>query len=203
MVDQFGTEMEQHPELEPEKKLLLGLLQQHRDTMLWKLDGLCEYDTRRPMTPTGTNLLGLVKHLATVELRYFTAPFGRPCPVPTAWTDNTDNADHWATADQSRAWVTDLYRRAWRVTQRAVEALALEAEGDVPWFPPERRETTLRQTLVAVIAETARHAGHADILREMIDGTSGLRRGSDFLPDRPQEWWDEQVALLENIAKSS
>ena len=61
---------------------LHSYLQTARDTVLWKLDGLSEYDVRRPLTPTGTNLLGLVKHLATVELGYFGDTFGRPLAKP-------------------------------------------------------------------------------------------------------------------------
>jgi hypothetical protein len=58
-----------------------------RATMLWKLDGLAEYDIRRPMTPTGTNLLGLIKHLSNTEVRYFGEVFGHPFPErPPRWT---------------------------------------------------------------------------------------------------------------------
>ena len=67
--------------------------------MLWKLDGLSEYDIRRPLTPTGTNLLGLVKHLASVELGYFGEVFGRPSDIPLPWFEENaePNADLWAT----------------------------------------------------------------------------------------------------------
>jgi hypothetical protein len=65
--------------IEPNPKAdLLRYLQDGRDALLWKLDGLSEYDIRRPLTPTGTNLLGLVKHIASVELGYFGDTFGRP-----------------------------------------------------------------------------------------------------------------------------
>ena len=60
------------------KETLVEYLQSARDAMVWKVEGLSEYDARRPMTPTGTNLLGLVKHLASVELGYFGDTFGRP-----------------------------------------------------------------------------------------------------------------------------
>ena len=61
---------------------LLDYLQGARETLLWKLDGLGEYDIRRPLTPTGTNLLGLVKHQAGGELIYFGDVFGRPPAQP-------------------------------------------------------------------------------------------------------------------------
>lgn len=89
-------------------------LQDARDALLWKLEGLGEYDVRRPLTPTGTNLLGLVKHLAGVELWYLGDAFGRP-PAERPWTPDEarDNADFWATADESRDLIIGAYRRAW------------------------------------------------------------------------------------------
>src|SRR5437660_8313064 len=79
-------------------------LQASRDALLWKLDGLSEYDIRRPLTPTGTNLLGLVKHVASVEFGYFGDPFGRRSGESLPWFDDGAevNADMWATPDQSR-----------------------------------------------------------------------------------------------------
>ena len=67
------------------KAELQSYLQGARNVLVWKLDGLSEYDIRRPMTPTGTNLLGLVKHCAGVELGYFGFVFGRPADEPTPW----------------------------------------------------------------------------------------------------------------------
>jgi len=61
-------------------------LRRERNTLLWKLDGLSEYDARRPLTATGTNLVGLVKHVATVEARYFGEVFDRPSPEPSRTT---------------------------------------------------------------------------------------------------------------------
>ena len=80
-------------------------LQEGRDALVWKLEGLSEYDVRRPMTPTGTNLLGLVKHVAYVELGYFGAVFGRPVPAAQVWMDDEGSDptwDLWATAEESR-----------------------------------------------------------------------------------------------------
>ncbi len=89
--------------------------------MVWKLDGLSEYDARRPLTPTGTNLLGLVKHLALVEMGYFGDTFGRPLPDAPAWSEfdeDDPNADMWATPDQSREDIIGLYRRVWDARRR-------------------------------------------------------------------------------------
>src|SRR5665213_3792971 len=92
---------------------LIRYLQQGREVLLWKLDGVSEYDSRRPMVPTGTNLLGIVKHVATVESGYFGSVFGRPFAEELPWTadDAESNADMWATADESRQFIVDLYHR--------------------------------------------------------------------------------------------
>src|SRR5262249_48885459 len=97
------------------KAELQHYLQTARDVMLWKLDGLSEYDARRPLTPTGTNLLGIVKHLASVELGYFGLVFGRPTTEVLPWEAEgaEPDADMWATADESREEIVALYRRAW------------------------------------------------------------------------------------------
>jgi uncharacterized damage-inducible protein DinB len=190
---------------EPED-VLRRYLQAGRDALLWKLDGLGEYDARRPMTPTGTNLLGLLKHLAYVEMGYFGPTFGRPVPEVEPWLsdDVEDNADMWATADESREEIVALYRRAWAVTDATVEALPLDAAGRVPWWPEERAHVTLHQVLVHVIAETHRHAGHADIVREQIDGAAGLRAGNDNLPPGTDEqWWAAYRDRLEAAARTA
>jgi hypothetical protein len=180
-------------------------LQIARDALLWKLDGLGEYDVRRPMTPTGTNLLGLVKHLAYVEMGYFGPTFGRPVPEVDPWLsdDVEPNADMWATADESREDVLALYRRAWAVTDATVDELPLDAAGSVSWWAPDRRAVTLHEILVRVIAETHRHAGHADVVRELVDGAAGLRADNDNLPDGDARWWQEYRDRLEQVARDA
>ncbi|CAM5363009.1 DinB family protein [Streptomyces diastaticus] len=178
-----------------DKADLVRYLQESRDALLWKLDGLSEYDARRPLTPTGTNLLGLVKHLTGVELGYFGDTFGRPYftgqPLPGWWwTETTDpHADMYATPDEPREAITDLYRRAWQHAQATFDALPLDAVGHVPWWPEERREVTLHHIMVRVTADTQRHAGHADILRELLDGSAGLLAGKDALATGDAEGW--------------
>ncbi|KAB8188092.1 DinB family protein [Microbispora catharanthi] len=180
-------------------------LQAARDALLWKLDGLSEYEIRRPLTPTGTNLLGLVKHLAGVEAGYFGETFGRPFGEPLPWMedDAEDNADMWATADESRDDIVGLYRRVWQHADSTIAALALDATGRVRWWPDERNEVTLHQILVHVIAETNRHAGHADIVRELIDGEAGMRDGNLNLPSGDQEWWESYRNRLEQTARQA
>ncbi|MDA1360159.1 DinB family protein [Glycomyces luteolus] len=169
------------------KTHLSRYLQSGRDAVLWKLEGLGEYDIRRPLTPTGTNLLGLVKHLASTEVGYFGDTFARPFPETLPWLDDDDpQADLWATPDESRDYVTDLYRRVWDHADATIRELDLDAQGNVPWWPTDRATVTLGQILTHMIAETHRHAGHADIVREGIDGAAGMRQGNDNL------WVEEQ-----------
>ncbi|SHN43222.1 DinB family protein [Cryptosporangium aurantiacum] len=178
-------------------------LDEARNVLLWKLDGLSEYDVRRPLVPTGTNLLGLVKHAATVEAGYFGATFGRPFPEPMPWAEDGAelNADMWATAEESRDQITELYRRVCGHADATIEALDLDAIGYVPWWGPERRAVTLHRVLVHVIAETHRHAGHADIVRELLDGNVGRRWVGDNLPDSDRGWWSAYRDRLEDVAR--
>ncbi|MFG2957762.1 DinB family protein [Streptomyces sp. NPDC048291] len=151
-------------------------LQDARDVLLWKLEGLGEYDVRRPLTPTGTNLLGLVKHLAGAEAWYLGVTFGRPFDgAPPLWfTGATEpNGDLWARADETRAATVGVYRRVWAHSDETIAALPLDAVGRLPVDPP--REITLHRVLTHLVAETQRHAGHADIVRELVDGATGQR----------------------------
>lgn len=188
-----------------DKADLLRYLRDAREALLWKLDGLPEYDVRRPMTPTGTNLLGLVKHAATVELGYLGDTFGRPSGEPLPWVAEgaEANADMWAAADESRAFVTGLYRRAWAHADATVAALPLDTVGRVPWWPRGRDEVTLRHALVRVVADTQRHAGHADILRELIDGSVGMLPANVGVPGGDTAWWERYRERLERNAREA
>ncbi len=187
------------------KEDLHRYLQAAREAVLWKLEGLSEYHVRRPLTPTGTNLLGLVKHLATVEAGYFGDTFGRPFGEPLPWLEDgaEPNADMWASADEPREQITGLYRRAWAHSDATIGALALDAAGRVPWWPQEGSEVTLHRILVHVIAETSRHAGHADIVRELIDGAAGLREGNDNMAPGDRAWWENYRGRLERAAQEA
>ena len=188
---------------ENQKAFLHRYLQSAGDALLWKLDGLPEYEIRRPMVPTGTNLLGLIKHVATTQADYFGKCFDRPFAEPMPWIDEdaAPNADMWAAGDESREWVIDFYRRVREHSDATIEALELDAPGHVPWWPGERGEVTLQQILVHMIAETNRHAGHADIVRELIDGAAGLRVDNDNLPRVDAAWWEAYRQRLEDVAR--
>ncbi|MBN1092657.1 DinB family protein [Blastococcus sp. TML/M2B] len=178
-------------------------LQEGRDVLVLKLEGLSEYDLRRPRTPTGTNLLGLVKHLAFVELGYFGPVFGRPAPGVEPWMaeEGEPNWDMWATPEETRADVLARYRRAWALTDATVDELPLDATGRVPWW--SRPEVTLHRVLVHVIAETHRHAGHADIVRELLDGSVGNQGVGDNLPDVDEAWWAAHRERLDEVARQA
>jgi Protein of unknown function (DUF664) len=171
-----------------------------RDALLWKLDGLSEYDVRRPLTRTGTNLLGLVKHSAAMETLYFGVVFGRPFEQELPWIGDgaETNADMWATADETREEIVDLYRRANSHADATIGALALDDVGRVPWWGDAA--VTLHRVLIHVIAETQRHAGHADVVRELIDGGAGLLPTHDNLPPADESWWLDYRQRVEQAA---
>jgi uncharacterized damage-inducible protein DinB len=177
-------------------------LREGRSALLVKLDGVPERDARRPMTRTGTNLLGLVKHVAVVEAGYFGVCFARPFPerLPGYHPDDEANADMWATGDESREDVLALADRVWRHADATIAALDLDAPGSVPWWRPESRQVTLGRVLTHVATEVHRHAGHADVVRELIDGSAGLRRPGDNLPEGDDAWWAAYVQRLREVA---
>jgi uncharacterized damage-inducible protein DinB len=180
-------------------------LQTAREALLWKLDGLDEYDARRPLVRTGTNLLGLVKHMATVETGYLGAVFGRPFDEALPWLaeDAEPNAHLWAAPDETRQEIVGLYRRVWAHSDATVDALPLDATAQVPWWPPERRTVTLHGIVVHVVAESHRHAGHADIVRELVDGAAGLRPDHDNLPPGDAAWWAQHRARVQQAAEAA
>jgi len=120
------------------KKYLHDDLREARTGLVGKIHGLPEYDVRRPLTRTGTNLLGLVKHLTLSEARYFGAIFNRPYPEPIPTFDDPrfENRDHmWVTERESRADIVIAYQRACKHADETIEALPIDAPGYVPWWP--------------------------------------------------------------------
>jgi uncharacterized damage-inducible protein DinB len=188
-----------------QKADLHGYLRIRRNDLLAKLDGLSDYDVRRPLTPTGTNLLGLIKHVGSVQLGYFGEVFGRPSRRDVPWLadDAPVNADMWATQDESRADIIDFYEFSAQHSDATIETLALDSLGEVPWWTPERRQVTLHQILVHMCVETARHAGHADILRELIDGATGNGPRDPNVPNRMSDEWASYRSQLEAVARQS
>lgn len=207
MIDEFA------------KEYLHDVLRDKRATMLWKLEGLSEYDVRRPLTATGTNLLGLVKHLTITEAWYFGEVFGRSFPEQLPWGDDgagdrTDDAkvaalfehrlqlaDMWVAEHESRVEIVDRYKRMWEHSDATIAALDIDTPGHVSWWP--RPDVKLFNILVHVLNETNRHAGHADILREQIDGAVGTHPGSEALHGRDATFWKDHCERVERAAKAA
>ena len=196
-----------HPDLDREelKDRLHRSLQASRDALLAKVDGLSEYDARRPMTPTGTNLLGLVKHVASVQLGYLGDVFGRPSGHPLPWfaDDAEPDADLWVPADEHLEDVVALHRLSAAHADATVAALSLDSPGEVPWWAPQDRAVTLGRILVHLGAEAARHAGHADILRELLDGSAGSGPGDRNLTGRTPAEWAAHRERIEQAAREA
>ncbi|KAA9377643.1 DinB family protein [Microbispora cellulosiformans] len=154
-----------------EKESLQASMDRHRDAVLWKVEGLDDEALRRPMTPSGTNLLGLVKHLAAVEYWWFADAFGQE-HEELPFDDDDEDADLRVDPGETTADVLAFYARARASSDGVIEKFGLEDLGT-----NERGERmTLRWVLIHMIEETARHVGHMDIVRELIDGASGDHR---------------------------
>ncbi|MEU5990804.1 DinB family protein [Spirillospora sp. NPDC047418] len=160
--------MEQVPFTGGEKESLKAALDRHRDVVLWKLQGLDEEQVRRPMTASGTSLLGMTKHLAAVEYGWFCETFGREAE-PLPFDDDDPDADLRVGPEDTTEAVVAFYRRARAAADLAIEELDVETRGTA-WHGAT---VTLRWVLIHMVEETARHAGHMDIIRELIDGTTG------------------------------
>ncbi|MCL2394107.1 MAG: DinB family protein [Acidimicrobiaceae bacterium] len=183
------------------KEILHEYLQTARDAVVWKLDGLTEYDVRRPLVSTGTNLLGLVKHLTCGELGYFQTVFDRSSDQANPWFDENveGNADMFARADESREDIVAGYRRACSSADETIEALDLDSPGKVPWWG--NQPVTLGRILVHVTTETCRHAGHADVVRELLDGQVGYATWDSNVPDHDTAWWHSYRDRVEQEAR--
>jgi uncharacterized damage-inducible protein DinB len=188
-----------------DKAILLHYLRARRVDLVGKFEGLSEYDARRPLTPTGTNLLGLVKHVASVELGYFGEVFGHPSGrnLPSLAAEAEPDADMWADSAEPREAILELHRFSAAHSDATIQALPLTAPGEVPWWPPERRRVTLHQILVHMCVETARHAGHADILRELIDGAAGNGPADPNLTRRTPDEWARHRARIDAAARGA
>jgi hypothetical protein len=157
------------------------------------------------MVDSGTNLLGLVKHLTYGEAYYFGNCFDRLFPEPlTEWSDDAEpNADMYARVDESREFIVERFRRACAHADDTIGALSLDAVGFVPWWPAERAHATLGRLMVHVATETHRHLGHADILREQLDGAAGVMPDNSNLPDVGADFWPAYRERLEQIARDA
>lgn len=176
-----------------------GYLQESRRTVLRCVDGLGEYELRHPMTPTGTNLLGVVKHLIGIEAGYLGVSLGRPLNKALPWIADDSagpNRDMWATADESSGYIVELYQQACAHSDAVLAEVGLAATAHVPWWPETERTTTVASLLARVLKDTAMHAGQLQILRELMDGQAG----SDRSDAGDEAWWSAYTAQLEQVA---
>ncbi|MCD1284298.1 MULTISPECIES: DinB family protein [unclassified Brevibacterium] len=186
------------------KTVLAASLATARSSLLFKLDGLSERELRLPRTPTGFNLLGVVKHMSQVEIGYFGDTFDRPWPnraevVTLVQIDADPQADWYATEAETAESVFDLYRRVIEFVETSVDSLPLDAVGTVPhWSAPEN-SVTLGQIMVHVLVDLTRHLGQVDIIRESIDGQVGLSAASPNMPEGHD--WDAYSQKLRRIAE--
>ncbi len=158
------------PAIADERQALAGWLDWHRATLLSKLDGLDEAQLRRPMVPSGTSLLGLVKHLTETEHGWFVLEYARLDEEPLFETDDDPDAGFKLGPDEtSQSIVADYLEMCERSRQILAAAPSLDEQ-----VPNKRRGMIdLRRIVIHMIEETARHNGHADIIRELIDGVTG------------------------------
>ncbi|WP_433550314.1 DinB family protein [Micromonospora zamorensis] len=190
-------------DLSDAKAALHLYLKENRDDLIWKLDGLSERDARMPRTATGTNLLGIIKHCLNVEAGYFGPTFGRKFPtpeelVPTQAFDEDPQADWYASEDETKDGLIDLYRRVGVFADQTIDQLPLDAPGQVQWWRPGRQDVTLQRIIIHVTCDLARHAGHADIIREQHDSAIGLRQDNTNIPDDYD--WSAYAAKLTKLA---
>jgi uncharacterized damage-inducible protein DinB len=152
-----------------EVETLTQQLDFHRTTLLRKLEGLDDEPMRRPMTASGVSLLGLVKHLAETEHGWFLKIYAG-LPEPDLYpTDNDPDAEFRVGPDETADTLVGQYLRTCERARAVVAAGGLDDVVRAPWGA----EVNLRAILVHMIQETARHNGHADIIREAIDGATG------------------------------
>lgn len=188
-----------------QKRILKMYLRGPREALVWKVEDLAEREARWPRVPTGTNLAGLVKHMANVEAGYLGDVVGRPWPtpeelVPLSVIEEDPQADFYLTTDESLTDMIDLYRRVWAFTEDTIDTLPLDTPGTVPWWP-DNSDTTLFRLVVHTMQDLSRHVGQADILREAYDGAAGLMQGNSNLPSRQPGEDEAYVAKLEAIAR--
>ncbi|MER7417364.1 DinB family protein [Micromonospora peucetia] len=185
------------------KATLHHYLQATRDDLIWKLEGLSEREARLPRTATGNNLLGVLKHCLNVEANYFGPTFDREFPtpeelVPMQAYDEDPQADWYAREDETKDGLVDLYRRVGVFADQTIEQLPLDAPGRVSWWQPGGQIVTLQQIIIHVTCDLARHAGHADVMREQHDTAIGLRRENTSLPHDHD--WPAYVTKLTKLA---
>ncbi|CAN5584125.1 DinB family protein [soil metagenome] len=165
MMERYGA-----PVAGAEKEVLTGFLDHYRATILAICEGLSDEDLRRPMVPSGTTLLGMIKHLAYVERGWFQETVaGKRVEFPFD-LDEDPEADLRVEQEETTQEILDLYRAESARSRQIIEAASLD---DLVKGEKRSADYNVRWVIVHMIEETARHAGHADIIREQLDGSTG------------------------------
>jgi hypothetical protein len=176
-----------------EKALLALRLRLVQQSLIWKVEGLGEHDLRRPMTRTGTNLIGIIKHLTGITYGYLCSAFGRERET-FPWEFDEElfyGLDMWATPDESTDEILAAYRRACDASAQTIEELDLDTTGK----HHTGLTVSLRWMILNVLQDTTRHAGHADVVREMIDGRVGMHQG-DHMVTNDEEYLRMYLARI-------
>lgn len=188
---------------DPSAQRLRAYLNEARSTVLWKCEALSEELARRPMTPTGTHMLGIVHHLAVTEYGYFGECLGllpNDDHVLELLQSEDSQIDFLPPADYSVQDVLELYRKSVAFAEAALDNLELASPAVIPWWSVHRH-STVEHLIVHMIAETSRHAGQLDIVRELLDGQVGLREQALNLPSYSSAQWQEQYSHLQQLSQ--
>ena len=154
-----------------ERSMLLAFLDYQRETMIWKADGLNEEQARYAPGPPENSLASLIQHLAYVERWWFRICFAGETDVELPWSQEDPDSDFRVPEGTPFGDVVAFYRSEFeRANEIVRNASSLEETSKVP---AHGEHPTLRWILLHMIEETARHAGHADITRELVDGVKG------------------------------
>jgi uncharacterized damage-inducible protein DinB len=152
-----------------EKTILVSYLDWYREALVRKVAGLSDADTKRRWVPSETTLFGLVHHLAYVERSWFQERFAGRQRLDYPWTDDDPDAEWHVDDTISSDEAVALYRRECEISKQIVAEASLDDFARHPKY----QDMMLRRIVVHMIEETARHVGHADILRELTDGATG------------------------------
>jgi uncharacterized damage-inducible protein DinB len=162
------------PPVTNERDLLLAYLAQQRDAFRFAVHGLSDEQARSKPSVSAMSLAGLIKHVASVEWFWLAVLVdGQPMPSAEGGYEDTFAVG----PDQTVAALLERYAGVAAETERIVRAIPdlgrpVPVPKDVPWFPKDVEAWSVRWVLLHVIEETARHAGHADIIREALDGAT-------------------------------
>lgn len=169
---------------------------------MWKCEGLSDAQARTPLTPTGTHVMGLLLHLAVTESQYFISSLGREIKnvlIRHVIEAGDARADFLPPPDMTLVDAVNIYRETIVAVDAVFDGVELNSPAVVEWWT-KHRKTTVERLLVHMIAESHRHAGHLDIVREQLDGFVGLRPSAPNIPDLTPDQWEEQNLGLKKLA---